>query len=284
MFFIFKFLLQNLIKMKKTIITLFSVCLILTGMSGFSQMTATIAFIKVEKEHREDYETILKDYLIPIFDENVKQGNIIFWNARKVVPINFGGTIESQNWFHYAFIVGYPKEKEGNWVWPNVFDNWVHHLDGVTEKVHQLIMRDFSNKEEVVLVTKLDHLTGFNREDLEFGKDLVLFNFLKDNSGLSGKTSAMFKDYLVEKIKEKSDVKGMQVWNRTDYKRQGNWNWNILNLEKFNNMGEYKSASIFHNLGEKEYKYISKNYGKNLMTKQNAILTKTIATTARPFQ
>ena len=266
--------------MKKIIIALFSVCFILTGISGFSQMTATITFIKVEKEHREDYETILKDYLKPIFAENAKQGNIYFWNARKVIPINFGGTIESENWFHYAFIVAYPKEKEGDWLWPNVFENWVNHLDGVTDEVHQLIMRDFRKKEEVVLVTKLDYLSGFNREDLEFGKDLVLFNFLKDNSGFSGKTSSMFKDYLVEKIKEKSDVKGMQVWSRTDYKRQGIWDWNILNFEKFNNMSEYKSASIFHNLNEKEYKYISKNYGKNLTTKQNAILTQTIATTA----
>ncbi len=266
--------------MKKTIIALFSVCFILTGMSAFSQMSATIAFIKVEKEHRDDYETILNDYLKPIFTENVKQDNIYFWNARKVIPINFGGTIESQNWFHYAFIVAYPKEKDGDWLWPNVFENWVNHLDGVTDEVHQLIMRDFRKKEEVVLVTKLDFLAGFNREDLEFGKDLVLFNFLKDNSGFSGKTSAMFKDYLVEKIKEKSDVKGMQVWSRTDYKRQGIWDWNILNFEKFNNMSEYKSASIFHNLSEKEYKYISKNYGKNLTTKQNAILTQTIATTA----
>ena len=93
---------HKLFKMKKTLFTLFSVCFLLVGMSGFSQMTATIAFIKVEKEHREDYETILKDYLKPIFAENVKQGNIFFWNARKVIPINFGGTIESQNWFHYA--------------------------------------------------------------------------------------------------------------------------------------------------------------------------------------
>ena len=45
-------------------------------------------------------------------------------------------------------------------------------------------------------------------------------------------------------------------------------------------MEEYKSASIFHNLSEKEYNYISKNYGKNLTTKQDAIFTQTIATTA----
>ena len=141
-------------------------------------------------------------------------------------------------------------------------------------------MKDFNSKEEVVLVTKLNYLTGFNRKDLEFGKDLVLFNFLKDNSGFGGETRAMFKDYLVKQIKEKSDIMGMQVWNRTDYKRQSSWDWNIINLEKFNNMDEYKNSKIFHNLSQKEYKYIIDNYGENLTTKQDAILTQTIATTA----
>tara|TARA_B100001057_G_scaffold119152_1_gene117817 strand:+ start:161 stop:964 length:804 start_codon:yes stop_codon:yes gene_type:complete len=265
--------------MKKILASL-SICFFLITLSSYSQSNATIKFIKVHKKDRQDYETIVKEYIKPIFLENVKKGNIRFWNVRKVVPIDFGGTIESQNWFHYVMIVSYKTEKEGNWLWPDVWDNWVNHLDGVTDKVHQLIMKDFNSKEEVVLVTKLNYLTGFNRKDLEFGKDLVLFNFLKDNSGFGGETRAMFKDYLVKQIKEKSDIMGMQVWNRTDYKRQSSWDWNIINLEKFNNMDGYKNSNIFHNLSQKEYKYMIDNYGENLTTKQDVILTKTIATTA----
>ena len=44
-------------------------------------------------------------------------------------------------------------------------------------------------------------------------------------------------------------------------------------------MDEYKNSNIFHNLSKKEYKYMIDNYGENLTTKQDAILTQTIATT-----